>query len=345
MKERDFYLDNAKFILIFLVVLGHYCGNYLNSSFLLGIYDIIYSFHMPAFILISGFLSKNIKQQRYKDIDAVLLPYVIIQTIYILYRKLLGNPQDWSYAYPIDANWFLLGLFLWRLLIPYFNYIKFPILTAVIISLVIGFSNDFGRYLDLERIIAFFVFFVIGYFFPSNYKEIIFKYGNKIKPYWFMILIIMVFMSIALILPGKASFIRRCFIPETGFDDRYGRYAEFGVFIRFATYFISLFISFIFFSLIPNRKTWYSEMGTRTINVFLFHLIFLYLIGQYVPYKAYITELLAIPAAALITLLLSGRAVASFFDKLLNIHHIIFQLFIKAIHSIKSAKYTRLRHV
>jgi fucose 4-O-acetylase-like acetyltransferase len=335
MKERDFYLDNAKFILIFLVVLGHYCGNYLNSHILLGLYDSIYSFHMPAFIIIAGFLSKSVKQQRYRDIDTLLLPYIIIQTIFILYRKLLGIPQGWSYVYPIDANWFLIGLFLWRLMIPYFNYIKFPIATAIIISLVIGNFNDFGRYLDLERIMVFFVYFVIGYFLPVNYKEFLFKYGNRIKPFFVMILIIATFFAIAYFMPGKASFLRRCFIPDLSYDAKLGRYADLGMFIRLATYFVSLLITFIFFAMIPNRKTWYSEMGTRTINVFLFHLIFIYLIGQFIPYKAYFSELLAIPAAFIITLFLSGSLLGSFLEKLLNVHNIIFQLFLKGLNSVR----------
>ena len=78
-KTRDYYFDNLKFILIFLVVLGHYCGSYLESWLMLGIYNFIYSFHMPLFIFISGYFSRNIAYQRIKDINNLLIPYFYIQ--------------------------------------------------------------------------------------------------------------------------------------------------------------------------------------------------------------------------------------------------------------------------
>jgi fucose 4-O-acetylase-like acetyltransferase len=275
MKERECYLDNAKFILIFLVVLGHYCGSYLNSHILLGFYDAIYSFHMPAFILLSGYLSKNIKQQRYKDIDTILLPYIIIQVIYILYRNLLGMHQDWTFVIPIDANWYLLGMFLWRLVIPYFNYFRYPVITSVVISLAVGFMKDFGDYLDLERIITFFPYFVIGYFLPENFKDRVLQFKPKIFPYLLFGLIMTTLVLFADLFPGQGSFVKRCFIPSGGYDIRFGRYAEIGVFIRALSYLFSLVITFLFFILVPNRKTWYTEPGSRTIHVFLFHLLLL----------------------------------------------------------------------
>lgn len=339
MKERDFYLDNIKFILIFLVVLGHYSGCYLNSRIMLGFYDTIYSFHMPAFILLSGYLSKNIKQQRYKDIDSILLPYIIIQLIYILYRKFLGMPHEWSFAVPIDANWYLLGLFIWRLIIPYFNYIKFPVITALVLSLSIGFFNDFGSYLDLERILTFFPYFVVGYFLPTDYTQFILPYRKKLWPYILFAGIVAFFFIVAYMFPGKASFIKKSFIPQTGYEIQYGRYADVGLFIRSITYVSSLFIAYVFFIIAPVKRTWFSQLGTRTINVFLFHLIFLYLVGKYVTYHPFYTELIAIPLSAAITLFLSSKFMAPLFESILNFHNQVFNQISKIILYLKKWKH------
>lgn len=53
-KNRNPYWDTLKGILIVLVVLGH-TGTALGEKIL----SVIYSFHMPLFLFISGYFSKR----------------------------------------------------------------------------------------------------------------------------------------------------------------------------------------------------------------------------------------------------------------------------------------------
>ncbi len=53
-KMRDFHFDNIKAVLIFLVVLGHVFRNLGANGDEYLVYKIIYSFHMPALLFISG---------------------------------------------------------------------------------------------------------------------------------------------------------------------------------------------------------------------------------------------------------------------------------------------------
>lgn len=54
-KTRDTYWDSLKFVLIFLVVLGHMIEPYITSSkVILAVYNFIYLFHMPLFVFVSG---------------------------------------------------------------------------------------------------------------------------------------------------------------------------------------------------------------------------------------------------------------------------------------------------
>ena len=59
-KGRLYYFDNAKFVLIFLVVLAHYISP-LKTDFpsVRVLWLTIHTFHMPAFIFISGFFAKS----------------------------------------------------------------------------------------------------------------------------------------------------------------------------------------------------------------------------------------------------------------------------------------------
>ena len=51
--KRDARLDGLKFVLIFLVVLGHLSYN----DYGLGLTKMIYSFHMPVFVFLSGYFT------------------------------------------------------------------------------------------------------------------------------------------------------------------------------------------------------------------------------------------------------------------------------------------------
>ena len=87
--NRIEYIDVAKGIGIFLVVFGHvlwkgkYAIPYANS-----ICNMIYSFHMPLFFVISGLCikeSKTLTLQTVKDMaNAYLIPYVVWTVIYLM---------------------------------------------------------------------------------------------------------------------------------------------------------------------------------------------------------------------------------------------------------------------
>ncbi|WP_426638635.1 acyltransferase family protein [Priestia aryabhattai] len=65
MAKRDAYFDNVKFILIVLVVFGHLLTPFINDEqWLRTLYIFIYTFHMPAFILISGYFAKGYRKER-----------------------------------------------------------------------------------------------------------------------------------------------------------------------------------------------------------------------------------------------------------------------------------------
>ena len=80
--ERNLYIDVMKGILIILVVIGHLPFFDYNSRTLI----LIYSFHMPAFLIIGGMLSHINKDSRLssiivKRLKNTLLPYFIFSLI------------------------------------------------------------------------------------------------------------------------------------------------------------------------------------------------------------------------------------------------------------------------
>lgn len=58
-KTRDTKLDSLKFFLVCLVIIGHVVGPYKELMTNLILKDFIYLFHIPLFVYLSGYLSKN----------------------------------------------------------------------------------------------------------------------------------------------------------------------------------------------------------------------------------------------------------------------------------------------
>ncbi|CAM5388862.1 hypothetical protein SGLAM104S_06176 [Streptomyces glaucescens] len=59
-KQRDAFFDNAKYLAIVLVAIGHAWDPLKGGSRAAeGAYIVVYAFHMPAFIIISGFFSRG----------------------------------------------------------------------------------------------------------------------------------------------------------------------------------------------------------------------------------------------------------------------------------------------
>lgn len=104
--NRSSYIDNIKGILMLTVVFTHILLTYRVIPFWGGVINVVYSFHMPAFILISGYLSKRVDSHRKKELDTLLWPFVIFQLLYFVYCKATGvyRPSINPFS-PIYLNW------------------------------------------------------------------------------------------------------------------------------------------------------------------------------------------------------------------------------------------------
>ena len=79
-KERDYFFDNLKAVLIFLVVLGHFLLPIHGESVLVVVKRLIYVFHMPLFVFVSGYFAKKIYkngQYNFKKILYLIKAYII----------------------------------------------------------------------------------------------------------------------------------------------------------------------------------------------------------------------------------------------------------------------------
>lgn len=163
--SRNTRLDGMKFVLICMVILGHFS----YYDFRLGINRLIYAFHMPMFVMISGYLTHPQSFARFKRSSFKLLAlYLIFQTGHLAYNALVkGIPFTLeAYMDPALALWYLLCLFYWRcayhLLRPMGVKPVYALLVSIILSVLAGFIPLGNDCLGFQRAFSFLPFFIFG---------------------------------------------------------------------------------------------------------------------------------------------------------------------------------------
>ncbi|WP_066289816.1 acyltransferase family protein [Bacillus sp. FJAT-29937] len=321
MKNREYYFDNAKFILIFLVVFGHFLQSFIgDSEAIYTLYKVIYTFHMPAFILISGYFAKGFNKKEYisKITRKLILPYIIFQLIYSVFYFFLYKESSFQVdpLKPHWSLWFLISLFSWNIMLTAFTKYKglISLTAAFIIGLLVGYADWITNYLSLSRTFVFFPLFLIGYYLKREHFTQLQSAKTK-----------MASLSVLVIV-----FIGFYFFPNLNHEWLLGSkpYIDMGaasigaMFTRLGFYILSLIMVFSFFSLVPKRHYPFTRLGRNTLYVYLLHGFFIRIFRES-SVQNFFTEpknfLLLAVVSLLLTLLLSSKITVPFAQPLIEL--------------------------
>lgn len=205
LKLRNIFMDNLKGILMFCVVLGHFCEKYeathTNLKYLI---FFIYLFHMPCFIYISGYFSKKYS---FNKNAKLIYQYIVFGIFYtLIVNRFPCNNIELQIAYTIWTLWYLLALFYWRTIMHFITTKRhiIVIIISFIIAILIGCFRDIGDYFTLGRTIGFFPFFLLGYYSNENTIQ---KIKNIRKPIIF-VFAIFVLLSTYIIVSTRVNSIK-----------------------------------------------------------------------------------------------------------------------------------------
>lgn len=309
--DRDTYFDNAKAILIVLIVFGHSLESFLNFKVAKAVYYFLYLFHIPCFVLISGFFSKRISSINDigKLFSRVLVPYIIFEFLYSVFDYLLFNRQGLviSFMTPYWLMWYMLSLFCWHFMMLLFRNLKCSIPLAVIVGVFSGYFVNIGYYFSLSRTLIFFPFFVTGYYLRNKHFDILSK-----RSYRFLAGLIM-FVSLIIIYFNISMLDHRWLYGSFSYTmlNQYNWYAWIE---RLCVYSATFLLSFAFFSLVSGNKGIITSNGRRVIYAYLLH-------GFIIKYLAFnnffnliqteIHLLVLLPISMLLALVLSSKFVSS----------------------------------
>ena len=210
------YLDIAKCITIFLVIVGHVSSNTDDPFYRCA----IYYFHMPLFFIVSGVVIRKHQTTKYdlahykdlilKNVFMLLIPYYIWALIYSNFsyagvlQILYGSWQSLAKAGTLTSLWYLPCLFLARIwmelvlnssnLFPKINRHVYAFVCSIV-AFVIGFSlpaleNGYPMCLDISFVAL--GYMLIGY----SYKEYLNKLEEKSNIYHFIMLFVYICLFI-----------------------------------------------------------------------------------------------------------------------------------------------------
>lgn len=169
---RNPAITQLKGFLVFLVVFGHVIEGFSSSIGRDWLYNFIYSFHMPAFVAISGFLFKA-EAAPSKLVKSILIPFMVYNVIFEIssFTSFGRFTHNFYEGAPYWHLWFLLALFIWKLLTPAFVTLRWPLLASLALAFLFPTFNADGYLFSLGRILHFFPFFLTGLVFKEKLSK------------------------------------------------------------------------------------------------------------------------------------------------------------------------------
>ncbi|MGW1798139.1 acyltransferase family protein [Streptomyces sp. NPDC001984] len=304
-KQRDAFFDNAKYLAIVLVAMGHSWEPLKGESRILeAAYTVVYSFHMPAFIIISGFFSRSfdMRPDRLKRlITGVAVPYIVFETAYPLFKRLVDHDphQEISLLDPWYLTWFLAALFVWRLTTPIWKLVRHPLPLAIGIAMLASVTPNIGDDLDLQRVLQFLPYFVLGLCMKPEHFQLVRRRWVRIAAVP-VFLVALAFGWWAVPRMNTAWFYHRDSAQELGAPWWCGPV------MVLAMFGCSLLLTACFFAWVPRRKMWFTALGAGTLYGYLLH-GFLIKYGDYQGWFDHAA--LHRPLGEILVTLLAGAAV------------------------------------
>lgn len=275
-RKRIFLFDNLKVLLLFLVVVGHIYDLYLNdSAFFRVIYVFVYLFHMPLFVFVSGYLSKNINKPIKDLLSTLIIPYLVFNSIWYLINLYLSGESTFSIFTPYAYLWYLVSLFSWRVLLKYLIRIPYILPISFLIAVLAGFL-PIDRFLSLSRTMTFLPFFLLGFYCQKDHID-------KIKRIPKSIAVIVLTVGFILAVAFVNMDINKEILWLIGPYSKYELTNFEGVLTRVLFYIVCIALSLAVFRFVSNKEYSISTIGRNTMVIYLGHMFARIVMSKFFP--------------------------------------------------------------
>jgi fucose 4-O-acetylase-like acetyltransferase len=269
-KKRDAFFDNAKYLAIVLVAMGHaWEPLYFQSRGAAALYLFVFAFHMPAFILISGHFSRTFELRGDKVrrlVSGVLVPYLVFQVAYVLFKRWAGGDPSFSRSLldPWFLTWFLLALFIWRLTAPFWRMVRWPVPLALAIGVGAALTPSVGDDLALQRVLQFLPFFVLGMRLEARHFHMLRRRSVRVAA-------VPVFAGALTFAYWAVPRMNDAWLYHTDSAQKLGAPWYTGAAMELGMFGCSLVLTACFLSWVPGRRLWCTALGAGTLYGYLLH--------------------------------------------------------------------------
>ena len=284
MQKRLIWADSLRGILIVLVVLGHAIQAQLGGGcFDNHVWNYIYSFHMAAFMAVSGWLSFRANRQPaiigggrlstfYRRVQQLLIPFFLWSLLKLFSLIVFSLNEVFSILHPDPYYWFLWALFWIQVLFMFGDWIaeksrvRQEIIVILICAALVLLMTLFDvRVVGIQYISYYFIFYAVGYYL-HKYDFLMMK--NKVL--LVILVILWTIMAWFWDMHELPSFL--VLIPLPGAIVLY--------IYRFLTALIAAYILFCVAPMLLNAKNNLNKpiiwLGKVSLGIYVAHLLFIY---------------------------------------------------------------------
>lgn len=269
-RGETFFL-NLRFMLIVTVFVGNMIEPLIGRMDAMhSLYMWIFSFHMPLFVLVTGYFGKKnlAAPAGRKVLLQIGLQYLIFQSLYsaldVSYFRV--NHIHHSFFAPYLLLWFLAGHAFWRLLMLAIRRWSVPaqLIFAFAAGIGVGYLQLDGVWFAIARTFVFFPFFVIGY--HLKFETILRMYRKFAKSAAAVLSV-----ALLLVLGTLTVSLQPGWLYGSMTFMQLGQPQWYDGLYRAALYGLQIVSSLAFLGLVPFGMSRMTDWGRRTLYVFLLH--------------------------------------------------------------------------
>jgi fucose 4-O-acetylase-like acetyltransferase len=268
--QRIALLDNARFWVMVMVVIAHPLFHFITLDAGRAVYYWLNLVMMPAFALLSGYISRNFSgtpKEIKRTVSTLVIPYLLVEPTYqVLQRHFTGQPDPYVLLSPKWVAWFLAALFVWRLSTPIWRHLRHPILVSIAISLLVPLT-EVPNVIGMPKALGMLPFYVIGMYMTMDRFARLKGVRARVTSVAFL----------AGVGIACALYSARWDVSWTKWRHRYDE-VQFGsmdpaqgIGLRLLLLAVGVLMALAVVSLSSWKESWMSAMGQRTLYCYLIH--------------------------------------------------------------------------
>ncbi|MGF9698416.1 acyltransferase family protein [Paenibacillus sp. MABNR03] len=269
--DQESFFYNLRFMLIVCVLVGNALEPLITRfAGAEALFLWIYTFHMPLFVWVTGYFARHSPQGEpgRRVLKQIALQYVLFQTLYALMDFTVFHTPHMKLSFfaPYLLLWFLASHFCWRLLLRLTISWKpvHRLIASIVLGIIAGYLPVDGFWLSFSRTFVFLPFFMIGYDYGATIRSYL-RSGWGRNAAAALSAGLLIWIGLGGLEMSTGWLMGSMTYAELGHHEWYA-----GIY-RLGIYALEIVSGALFLAWVPSLTSKLTDLGRRTLYVFLLH--------------------------------------------------------------------------